>query len=157
MNNKEVSDMILSDASRLVQAIETGAAWELWLQVELQILFRQTKGVSVGREIPFPAPYASQSLDFLLGVGAASFAIELKVESATNAGNALMTSLATDIAKIVNFKLDLGVALSRWVIAIGYSSVARASLAGITKKLPTGATAAIYNETQSIGVLIVTV
>lgn len=40
MKNTELSHIILSDHSRIEAAISTGAAWEVWFQVEFLMLLR---------------------------------------------------------------------------------------------------------------------
>lgn len=153
MNNADISNTILNDAARISSAIETGAAWELWAQVELYILFRQLPGVSVARELPYPS--SNQTLDFGLADHAGRYAIELKVESATNAGTAIIGGVGADITKIAAYATGDGVPLTKWVVAVGYSDAARGALAAFVATRPAGS--AMYNAHNSIGVLIVTV
>ena len=153
MNNTDISNTILHDAARITSAIETGAAWELWAQVELHILFRQLPGVSVARELPYPA--SNQTLDFGLAEQAGRYAIELKVESATNAGTALIHAVETDITKIAAYGTGDGVPLTRWVVAVGYSDAAKGALAAFVATRPAGS--AIYSAQNLIGVLVATV
>ena len=40
MRNVDLQALILSDSNRIATAISTGAAWEIWMQVELAILLR---------------------------------------------------------------------------------------------------------------------
>lgn len=157
MTNQNLSTLILNDSPRIVEAISSGAAWELWMQVEMLILFRQIGGTSASREIPYPAPNNRLTLDFGVQDAQGYYAIELKVESATNAGRALVQNVLTDVAKLRNYAGP--VPLTRWAVAIGYSAEARNAMRACVPPaaIPGGATAAIYNEANSIGVLVFTV
>ncbi len=150
MNNNDLANAIIVDRLRIVRAITTGAAWEIWMQVELAILLIE-RGLSVAREVPYPAPNASLSLDLLAEDSAGRYAIELKVESATNAGTRLLTAAVADMTKIQKYPAPHPGA--RWVIAIGYSSAARKALSGFANS---PANASIYQEADGIGVLVAT-
>jgi hypothetical protein len=151
MTNVDLSNWLLADHGRIVEAISTGAAWEIWMQVEMLIILRQ-HNIAGAREVPFPPPYQAQHLDVSAqdAIGG-RYAIELKVESATNAGAALLVSAQSDMLKIANYNAPCLVA--RWVVAIGYSSTARQALNGYAG-VPFNN--AIYNELNSIGVLLAT-
>ena len=150
MNNQNLLNLILGDQARIVEAISTGAAWEIWMQVELIILLRQA-GVQAAREVPYPAPNQNLRLDALAQDNQGQYAIELKVESANNAGAAVLASAQQDIVKIANYPAPNPGA--RWVVAIGYSVPANNALQGFAN-IP--ANNAIYNV-NNIGVLVVTV
>lgn len=149
MNQANLQTIILGDAPRIATAIASGAGWEIWMQVELYLLL-VANGLSAARELPYPPPHATRRLDIRCTDTAGSYAIELKAESATNAGAAIMAGVASDAAKIGSYA---GVT-SRWVVAVGYSAVALHAMqayAGVPANNASYATAA------GIGVLIVTV
>lgn len=151
MNNQNLAYMILNDSARITQAITTGAAWEIWMQVELILLFRQA-GIQAAREVPYPPPNVNWRLDALAQDNDGRYAIELKVESANNAGAAVLASTQQDMNKIVHYPApNPG---SRWVVAIGYSANARHALQGYAND-PNNHS--IYHEQNSIGVLVTTV
>jgi hypothetical protein len=150
MNNQDLSNMILGDEARIAEAISTGAAWEIWMQVELIILFRRL-GIRAARELPYPAD-SKLRLDVLAQDNGGQYAIELKVESATNAGTALLSSVQQDIDKITAYQAPA----ARWVVAIGYSADAKSALQACSEN---AANNAIYRTTGAIGigVMVVTV
>lgn len=151
MTNQNLLALILGDEVRITQAITTGAAWEVWMQVELVVLLLQA-GLQAARELPYPPPNSTWRLDIGAQDSQGQYAIELKVESATDAGAALLNSVQQDIVKIANYTpLNPG---ARWVVGIGYSSQARGAMYAYASS---PANHAIYNEVNSIGVLIVTV
>lgn len=153
MTNQNLLDVILQYRHKIVEVIRTGAAWEIWMQIELMFLLRQVGGMNVAREVPYPSPYAALRLDLLANdkVGN-TYPIELKVESANNAGRALLVNTKQDIVKIANYtQPNPGF---RAVVAIGYSREARNAL-NVFAGVP--ANNAIYQEADSIGVLVVTV
>jgi hypothetical protein len=67
-------------------------------------------------------------LDCLASDGRTRFPIEMKVESATNAGRALLAAILQDRAKLAGY-VDPTATLTRWVIGIAYSDVAKQGLA----------------------------
>ncbi len=149
MNVNQLANMIIVDRARIASAITTGAAWEIWMQVELVVLL-VAAGVQAAREVPYPPPNGNLSLDVLAQDNAGRYAIELKVESANNSGAALLTAAKADMTKIQNYVPNPG---ARWVVAIAYSGVARKALSGFAGD-PTNN--AIYQEADSIGVLVAT-
>jgi len=152
MNNQDLSNWILSQEPRITQAISTGAAWEIWMQVELNLLLRQVGGLQVVRETPYPDPFGAMKLDIGVQDNSGKYAIELKIESANNAGAAVLISIQQDILKLSNFTiLNPG---ARWVIGIAYSVPGKTAL---QKYATNHSNHAIYNSFGNIGVLIVTV
>ncbi|PYS51618.1 MAG: hypothetical protein DMF68_03780 [Acidobacteria bacterium] len=140
-------ELILSNHEDISQAIQTGAAWEIWKQVQLSIKLRQ-RGLAVVRE----ASYGDgTSLDLLVrDANATTVAIELKVESATNAGRKLATDVRNDLSKINNYG---AVAVNeKWVVGIGYSSAARSALSDISNGM---GGIVEYGERGGIGVVVV--
>jgi len=148
MINTDIVNMLLIDRTRIVEAITTGAAWEIWAQVEMVTLFR-LRGVNVARELPYPPPNAGWSLDLMAQDAAGQYAIELKVESATNAGAALLAAAQQDMVKIQNYPAPVPGA--RWVVAIAYSGVARNALNGFAAAPGNNA---IYQEADNVGVMV---
>jgi hypothetical protein len=65
------------------------------MQVELIILLRN-QGIQAAREVPYPMN-PNWSLDALAQDNQGQYAIELKVESATNAGVQLLQSAQQDV------------------------------------------------------------
>ncbi|MBD2629256.1 hypothetical protein [Trichormus variabilis] len=150
MNNMDLSRYILAETGRITQAITTGAAWEIWMQVELIILLRNQR-IQAAREVPYPMN-PNLSLDALAQDNHGKYAIELKVESATNAGVQLLQSAQQDVNKIRNYPAPHPG--TRWVVAIGYSADARNALQIFANVVGNNA---IYNMAQNIGVMVVTV
>ncbi|CAI8840896.1 DUF4143 domain-containing protein [Pseudomonas chlororaphis] len=150
MNNTELSHLILSDHSRIEAAISTGAAWEVWFQVEFLMLLRAAH-LGVAREVPYPPPNQALHLDVLARHNVESYAIEVKVESATNAGNKLLAETRKDIEKIAKYTEPVD---ARWVVSLAYSDVAKHSLRGFAVQ---NNGHAIYHESGAIGCMIVTV
>ena len=153
MTNQDLLNLLLSQEARITQAISTGAGWEIWMQVELNLLLRQIPGLQVGREIRYPDPFGAMSLDITVQDNSGSrYAIELKVESANNAGAAVIISIQQDILKLGNFNiLNPG---GRWVTGIAYSVPGKTALQNYATN---HSSQAIYNSFGNIGVLIVTV
>jgi Holliday junction resolvase len=147
MTNQDLMKVILNDRKTIAEVIATGAAWEIWMQVELMFLLRKA-GMSVARELPYPKPYEALHIDLLAKDQAGYYAIELKVESANNAGRALLVNAKQDIVKISDYAIESGI---RAVVAIGYSGNARESLKSFAT-VPTNN--AIYADADRIGVLI---
>lgn len=150
MDDNDLANAIIIDRDRITRAITTGAAWEIWMQVELAILLIE-RGLRVAREVPYPPPNASRKLDLLAEDSAGRYAIELKVESSTNAGKLLLTAAMADMTKILKYSAPHPGA--RWVVAIGYSAEARKALSAFANA---PANASIYQEASSIGVLVAT-
>lgn len=148
MNAVGLNTLIMNDAARIVTAITTGAAWEIWMQVELAILFRGAN-MQAAREVPYPPPNGTWRLDCLAQDAFGSYAIEMKVESATNAGAAIITAVNQDRVKIANYPAQVPGA--RWVVGIGYSMAAINAMNGFAL-VP--ANNAIFNHANGIGVLI---
>ncbi|UZJ58040.1 hypothetical protein OKW98_15600 [Pseudomonas sp. KU26590] len=154
MTPNDLISQIINDSQRLTLAIQTGAQWELWMQVEMYIMLFGMPGVTVAREVPYGA--TRMTLDFLATDQHGRYAIELKVESATNAGASVMTQAMSDVQKIAQYVAPDALHLSRYVIAIGYSAPARTALRAAGAAHPAAVAASAYNEVNSIGVLIMT-
>jgi hypothetical protein len=151
MNNVNLQNLILADCDRIATAISTGAAWEVWMQVELALILRAA-GEQVAREVHYPPPNARLVLDVGAQDSAGHYAIELKVESANNSGAGIMAGINEDRYKLLLFpRPNPG---ARWAVGIGYSLGALHALAQFAGN---PANAAIYGNRGSIGVLIATV
>ena len=150
MNNFGLRNLITNDSARIVQAISTGAGWEVWMQVELVLILR-ANGVQAAREVPYPPPSAF-SLDVIAQDAAGTYAIELKVESANNAGALMINGINADRVKIAQYPAQNPGA--RWVVGLCYSNAAVQALVAFANF---GANNAIFNYAGNIGVLVATV
>lgn len=151
MNNVNLQNLILGDANRIAAAITTGAAWEIWMQVELVLILRAA-GVQAAREVPYPPPNQQLSLDVYAQDNAGRYAIELKVESANNSGAGIMNGINQDRQKLLLFPPQNPGA--RWVVGIGYSVAALNAMAQFAAN---PANAAIFAVNLGVGVLIAAV
>jgi hypothetical protein len=122
MTQDNLCDYIVENKQRIMDAISVGAGWEIWMQVELVLILRH-KNCSAAREAPYPN--CGMILDFLIRDQDGAYAVEMKVESATNSG-ALIAYISGDIEKIKNFSPDYP--CSRWVVGIGYSIQAKGAM-----------------------------
>lgn len=159
MTNLELLELILSDTTRITTAISTGAQWEIWMQVELSILLKNA-GMQVAREVPYPRPYDSMVLDILTqDKQGARYAIELKAESATNAGfaagQAIMTALQADAAKIKNY--EVASLSARWAVGIAYSATSRGKFTDYAAQFPEAVITGegVSGEGGSISVIVI--
>lgn len=151
MNNVQLQNLIFSDSVRIVEAITTGAAWEIWMQVELVLLLRQNN-VQAAREVPYPPPHQNLRLDCIAQDNQGMYAIEMKVESANNAGAQIVNALNADRLKIANYPQPNPGA--RWVVGIGYSVAAVNALQQFVANPASNAIGAFQN---GIAVVISTV
>lgn len=136
----------LGDEPRIVAAVSAGAGWEVWMQVEFVILCR-ARGWQVAREIPYPQ--GNQVLDFLVSANFGErSAIELKVESANNAGRAVLRAFQNDVEKLANFQAELLV--DRYALGLGYSDQAKQALAAYADQGDNRT----YQAGQTFGVLV---
>ena len=151
MTNAQLQNLIFGDAVRIVDAIGTGSAWEVWMQVELVIILHAAN-IQAAREVPYPAPNQQLRLDVIAQDVAGRYAIELKVESATNAGAAIINSINLDRQKIA---LDpQPIPGARWVVGIGYSQVAVQAMNAFANNQGNNS---IFAYGHTFGVLIATV
>lgn len=152
MTATDLMNLILGDAARISTAISTGAQWEIWMQVELAVLFRGA-GVMPTREAPYPEPHDALRLDLLATEkGGARYAIEMKVESATNSGRAIRAGLQKDTLKIAAY--DVEDLAARWVVGVGYSGDAKAVFREIEMQ---DQSKSVTAESSGVGVLVMTV
>jgi hypothetical protein len=150
MNNVEFSQLILNDHARIEKAITTGAAWEIWFQVECVVLLMNA-GLQAAREVPYPRPHQAMHLDVLARHDLEDYAIELKVESATNAGKKLLPEVKKDILKLEKYSASVH---ARWVAALAYSDEAKRYLREFTEEHKGSV---IYHERGAIGCMIASV
>jgi len=151
MNNVQLQNLILADAQRIVEAIQTGSGWEVWMQVELTMILR-TNNIQAAREVPYPPPNQAQKLDIIAQDQFGMYAIEMKVESATNAGAQIINGINADRAKIANYPQPNPGA--RWVVGLGYSHGALQAMQAFANN---GANATIFAFNGGIGVTVSTV
>lgn len=123
MDQQQLANYIISDEARIQEAITTGAAWEIWMQVELGLVLR-SRNMQVAREVPYPAPVAGWHADLGVRDTQGDYVVELKVESATNAGHGLLRAYTTDLVKIGYF----GGVNIRFAVAVAYSAEAKNDL-----------------------------
>ncbi len=114
MTNQELLTLILSDNQAITLAISTGAQWEIWMQAEFEILCRKI-GWEIARKVRYPYPHQGSKLDFLVKDNQGQYAIELKVESATNAGQiagqSIPISIENDKSKIQHYRQQNSITL----------------------------------------------
>lgn len=151
MNNVGLQNLVFGDSGRIVEAISTGAAWEVWMQVEL-ILILRAAGLQAAREVPYPPPNGAWRLDCICQDNAGTYAIELKVESANNAGAQIVVGIAQDRVKLANYPAQNPGA--RWVLGIGYSVAAANAMQNFANNPGNNAIYAFHN---GLGVLVSTV
>lgn len=147
MTPQDIITVVLGDELRIVDAISAGAGWEVWMQVEFVILCRQ-RGWQVAREIPYPGN-SGYKLDFLLGDQQQQFPVEMKVESATNAGAAVLTAFRNDVDKLDTYPADAQTTTG-YVLGLAYSSAGRNALQTYAGQGQNR----LYQMGQSIGVLV---
>lgn len=148
MTNNNLVAFVLANTGRIAAAISTGAAWEIWMQVELILMLRQNQ-LQAAREVPYPG--TNNYLDAMAADSQGSYAIELKVESATNSGRALFNAVLADRTKIATYN---AANTTRWVLSIAYSIDAKNALRTFAANI---ANNAIYAEANSLGILVATV
>jgi hypothetical protein len=148
MGPAQLADSLLRDEQRIVNAIGVGAGWEVWMQVELAVVLRE-RGLQVAREVPYDPPALPRRiLDALASDAAGRYAIELKVESATNAGAAVMQGVLADRVKLGYYTPAVG---NRWATGIAYSDTAKHLFEAFAA---TPANNASYFHGQTIGILV---
>lgn len=137
---------VLGNEPRIVQAITAGAGWEVWMQVEFVLMCRDRQW-QVAREVPYPQ--GNQVLDFLVSAAFGErTAVELKVESANNAGRAALRLFQNDVAKLANYNCDMLV--DRYAMGIVYSDQAKQAYNEYSEQT----VGAVYQTGQNIGVMI---
>ncbi len=151
MNNVGLQNLIFGDSPRVVEAISTGAGWEVWMQVELVLILRAA-GLQAAREVHYPPPNAQLILDVIAQDSAGQYAIELKVESATNAGAGIINGINADRTKLALYPPPNPGA--RWVVGIGYSATAVQAMNAYANNV---ANNSIFAYGNNIGVLVATV
>lgn len=149
MEPNDILDLVAGLADRVSGAIQTGSAWEIWLQVELASALMRAYGVQ-GREIWYPD--GSKRVDLAFTRNDRYYFIEIKVESATNAqqfaGQSLTAAVGADIEKLKG--MNYGTDPARWVLVVAYSTPARNDLQELCSDMPTG----WYRNAPPIGAAI---
>lgn len=148
MTNDNLLNLIRANSGRIIDAISTWAAWEIWMQVELTIIFMRNQ-LQVARELKYPD--SNNYLDARVADSQGAYAIELKVESATNSGSAILNAILADKVKIASYNV---VNTTKWVLGIAYSAEAKYALRTFAANF---VNKAIYAEENSLGILVVTV
>lgn len=152
MTPQDIINIVLGNEPRIVDAISAGAGWEVWLQVEFVIECR-ARNWQVARELSYPGP-SNYILDFLVAEpGGARFPIELKVESATNAGAAVITGFQNDVQKLLTYPSDPQTATG-YALGVAYSGAAKNAMQNYVGQAPNRLYAA---GPIAIGVLIETI
>jgi hypothetical protein len=153
MNNVGLQNLIFTDSPRIVQAITTGAAWEVWMQVELVLILR-AGGLQAAREVPYPAPNNNLLLDVISQDNAGIYAIELKCESAHNAGPAVMIGINADRQKLQLYYNPAPNPGARWTVGMGYS---QAAVQAMNQFANVQGNNAIFAYQNGLGILVATV
>lgn len=137
MEPDDILNLVAGLANRVSGAIQTGSAWEIWLQVELASALLSNFGVS-GREIVYP--HSSKKVDLAFTRNDRYYFIEIKVESATNArqfaGQSLTAAVGADITKLKT--LNYGTNPAHWVLVVAYSTPAKNQLEELCSDAPSG-------------------
>ena len=163
-----LANLFLSRENRIIDAITTGAGWEIWLQVEFILWTRETIGQynwSAAREVPYPN--SNEKLDFALQRGNKYYGLELKAESANQwqggiASSTFWTGMQADVKKLYGYSAKSGKSTSYGGgFAIGVVFHPKIKALGLreqtqnnTLKASLGAQQVLYAEGEQIGVII---
>ena len=152
MNNVNLQNLILADCDRIAQAISTGAAWEIWMQVELVLILRAA-GVQAAREVPYPPPNQRLSLDCRRAGQCRPLRhrIEGGKRQQFRRGDHEWHQPGSRASSLLFPPHNPG---ARWAVGIGYSVAALNALAQFAGN---PANAAIFGHRGGIGVLVATV
>lgn len=147
MTPQDLVYVILGDEPRIVGAVSSGAGWEIWMQVEFAIECRR-RDWQVAREIPYGN--SGYVLDFLLRDQQGGYAVEMKVESATNAGVAVLPAFKRDVEKLATYPGSQQVN-GGYALAIAYSDKANGVLSDYAGQDQQNR---LYAKGGTIGVLV---
>ncbi|TFB33220.1 hypothetical protein [Pedobacter alluvionis] len=155
MTADELLNFFKLKAPQTVDAISTGAGWEIWLQTELILALRgANQGYSGARELPYPSPLSRSRLDIGIGHNQEYYAIEMKVESPTRA-KPFLSRILKDVTKIGYYAVQGSqVKLSKYVVGIGYGVAAKAQMKQYSID---NAGKAGYSEQSGLGILLIVV
>ncbi|MFC1222726.1 hypothetical protein ACFE6N_02895 [Pedobacter sp. BG31] len=155
MTADELFNFFKLKAPQTVNAISTGAGWEIWLQTELILALRDAnQGYSGARELPYPSPWEKSRLDIGIGHNQEYYAIEMKVESATKT-KPFLNRILKDVTKIGYYAVQGSeVKLSKYVVGIGFSVAAKAQMKQYSVD---NAGQAGYCEQNGLGILLILV
>ncbi len=155
MTADELLNFFKSKAPQTVNAISTGAGWEIWLQTELILALRDANlGYSGARELPYPSPWSKSRLDIGIGHNQEYYAIEMKVESAFKA-KPFLSRILKDVTKIGYYSIQGSqVKLTKYVVGIAYGVAAKAQMKqySVDNAGQTG-----YCEQNGLGILLILV
>lgn len=151
MDERAFLNLVLQLAPQLAGAVSTGAQWEVLAQTLIGSKLLEAYGV-IGREIPYPGTRESADIGF--SYEGKHYLIELKVESATNAGQfagkSLLTAVSSDVEKLRTYT-DPRHTLVRWVLCIAYS---RASKEKMREMLDDGMFTALDEENPMMAAIV---
>ena len=162
MEPSDFAGAILRGEQSMVEAISTGAQWEVWLQVELLRVWMKGGNGAGAREVQYPAPLTRYHADLVLSDHDSLYVIELKVEGGGNrrgggAGNAtaFFQAMNNDVIKLQSFQSGpVGMGdrkLVKWAVGIAYSTqVKEAATTWQSQKV-------LYQSGSTIGVVVVSV
>ncbi len=132
MKEKEFLNLVLQLAEQFTMGVNSGAQWEIYAQVVICGKIMSTFGVQ-GRELNYPG--SKESVDIAFALQGIPYLIELKVESATNAGQfagrALTTAMSDDMNKLKSFDMENA---KRWMLCIAYSASSKEKLKELDRK-----------------------
>lgn len=147
MEPSDLIDLILQHEHDWIEAISTGAGWELWGQVEVSKYLLRRYGV-MGREVPYSG--STKSVDIAVQIAKQNYFIEMKVESARNsgtfAGESLLKAVGDDLAKIRQFEGQGHI----WVLVIAYSIASKSELLEMSSDAPTF----LYKTGKVLGIAV---
>jgi hypothetical protein len=130
MDSYIFSQFLIGETERIKATIETGAAWEIWIQVELALALRAME-FDIAREVQYPNETANYVDMIATDRRRKSHAIEIKVESATNSGRELIAGIRNDITRLQRV---VGIYESKWVLGVFYSNYANTTLRTLTQE-----------------------
>ena len=127
MNERDFLNAVLQCVRMFSSAVSTGAQWEVAAQVFISMKLMEGYGV-MGREIKYPNSN-KKAVDLAFQYKEVNYAVEIKVESANDAGKfagvSLQSALSEDAEKLKNFNMPGAV---KWVVCVAYSSASKAKL-----------------------------
>jgi hypothetical protein len=127
MNERDFLNAVLQCVGMFSSAVSTGAQWEIAAQVFISMKLMEGYGV-MGREIKYPNSN-KKAVDLAFQYNQVNYAVEIKVESANEAGKfagvSLKSALAEDSEKLKTFNLPGAV---KWVVCVAYSSKSKTKL-----------------------------
>jgi len=124
-----VTEFLLSITTRCINAMNTGAGWEGWLQVELCVGLADS-GHIITREQPYP--YSDERIDLKVQTEYSFCGIEIKTETGRIADSQFGKKVLADIVKIRTYNQ----AIENFIVAICWSEKAKKQCAALKGKFP---------------------